>query len=351
MARLLRFTFLFVLFTGAISAQTGTLDAALQGLVQEAGAKYVAPVITGFGTNLNSGWVHRAVQAKTFGFDLEVGVVAMGTMFKDENKLFSVSAPFIFSASQANTMANQIAPSASASQKAQISAAIQAKTFTATVSGPTIVGAKADYVKSSVVASSIVVNGTTYNIPATVYQTSANGVLDGMKALPMAAPQLTFGTIYGTTLSLRYLPSVKINDDLGEFKYMGWGLQHNIAQWIPIPIPVELSAAFFTQKMDVGSFFSTTATTYGLYASKKFGWGALSLTPYAGFALESSSVDVSYTYLSPTGAKLPIKFSLDGENKSRLTVGASLKLLLFNINADYNVATYNSFSAGFSFFF
>ncbi|HTR82687.1 MAG TPA: DUF6588 family protein, partial [Bacteroidota bacterium] len=44
-----------------------------------------------------------------------------------------------------------------------------------------------------------------------------------------------------------------------------------------------------------------------------------------------------------------ISFELDGQNSSRLVLGLSLKLLFLNINADYNVSTYNSFTGGLMF--
>jgi hypothetical protein len=54
-----------------------------------------------------------------------------------------------------------------------------------------------------------------------------------------------------------------------------------------------------------------------------------------------------YTLDTPTG-KIPQKvvFDLEGENKSRLTIGLSVKILLVNVNADYNIGKYNSYSAG-----
>ena len=44
--------------------------------------------------------------------------------------------------------------------------------------------------------------------------------------------------------------------------------------------------------------------------------------------------------------KLMVNLPLKGDNKSRLTLGLSLKLLFLNINADYNFSTYNSFTGG-----
>lgn len=64
-----------------------------------------------------------------------------------------------------------------------------------------------------------------------------------MSALPLAAPQFSFGTVFGTMASVRFLPNVKMGE-LGELSYFGFGLQHNPAVFLPIPLPVDLSAAF-----------------------------------------------------------------------------------------------------------
>ena len=45
---------------------------------------------------------------------------------------------------------------------------------------------------------------------------------------------------------------------------------------------------------------------------------------------------------------LDVKFDIDGKNKSRLTLGATFRLGVFNINADYNFGKYNSYTAGFA---
>ena len=75
-------------------------------------------------------------------------------------------------------------------------------------------------------------------------------------------------------------------------------------------------------------------------------------TPYAGFMLESSTMEVTYDYIvqSPSGPLTQsVKFEIDGENSSRLTLGVSIRLLFININADYNIGSYNNFSAGLNF--
>lgn len=355
---------LLITVSFTVSAQEKSdLEKSLNGLLNDAGKAYLGPIGSAFGANLNSGWVHRAPQSKLFGFDLEVGFVAMGTMFQDENKTFKKTTEFKFSTEQATVLVETQpefkSPASGSPQeqaKTQLINKITGKTYTTSIFGPTIVGKKSEEIQVLFPGESVTIGGSTYSIPEKDASTGITGVLDDLSALPLAAPQLTFGTIYGTSVSFRYLPAVKINDDLGDFKYFGFGLMHNPQAWLPIPLPVDLSAAFFTQTMDVGKFFQAKATMFGIFASKKFGPGIINITPYVGFSIESSTIDVTYDVVIPTPAipnptPTQIKFSLEGENSTRITVGASLKILLINLNVDYSLAKYNVASAGLSFYF
>jgi hypothetical protein len=104
--------------------------------------------------------------------------------------------------------------------------------------------------------------------------------------------------------------------------------------------------------LEAGSVFKTKATAFGVNASKRLGWGFLNLTPYGGFMVESSSMTFTYDYFVDTPAgKVPqkVEFELTGENKTRVTAGLSIKVLIVNINADYSWAKYNSASIGLMF--
>jgi len=343
------------LFSGV--GQSQTLQETLGKLTGTAGEAYVSPIISAFGSNLNSGWVHRCPSSKIFGVDLEVGFVMMGTMFGNNNKDFSTSGSFRFTQDQALSLINnsndpKIAFLTNA-QKNDLANKIAQQDFNVGISGPTIVGKKESEVMVNFEGATISYNSQNFKIDAQSLGTGAMGFLGDVSMLPLGAPQFSIGTVYGTSASFRFLPSVEIQD-LGKFSYFGFGLQHNPSMFIPVPLPLDVSAAFFTQTLKVGDIFKASATTFGIYGSKTLGWGALSLTPYAGFSLESSSVDVAYDvqYATPVPGVTStsrISFSAKGENSSRLTIGASLKLLLLNLSVDYSVAKYNAFSAGINF--
>ena len=340
------------------SAYSQSLDSTLQKMAGSAVQGYVGPIVSGFGADLNGGWFHRAPTAELYGFDFELGVVAMGTLFSDANKTIpaGVGGQFTFNAAQSAQIASTIPNynSLRADYQLAIRNKISNTVFTVDLTGPTIIGPKTDTVKVNFHAQPITVNtpgGTqTYNLGAASINTGVTGLLDNVKTVPLAAPQLIIGTIVGTQLTFRYLPNVKLNSDIGELKYFGFGIQHNPGVWFPNPLPLDICASFFTQTLDVGSVLTTKATAFGVNASKRFGPGALNITPYAGFMLESSTMTFNYTsnLTTPGGGtqQVTVNLPLKGDNKSRLTLGLSLKLLFLNINADYNISTYNSFTGG-----
>jgi len=346
---------------------SGNLQSSLEQLSSDAAKKYVAPVVTGFGSDLNAGWFHRAPRAVTFGFDFELGVVAMGTLFSDESKRFASSGIFQFDSSQAAYLTenindpnyNSLPPAQKDQARQQIINQIRGRDFTVGISGPTIIGSDQDSMKVEFQGGQFMFTDPlggqhTVTVPSDFLVLPVTGLLGDAKILgknivPLAAPQLTIGTIFGTQFTFRYLPAYKISDEIGKTKYFGWGIQHNPAVWFPGEFPLDISASYFHQNIKAGSIFEASATAFGVNASKRLGWGFLNLTPYVGYMLEKSSMTFTYDYFldTPTG-QIPqrIVFDLTGENKSRLTLGLSIKILLVNVNADYNIGQFNSYSAG-----
>lgn len=361
--------FLFIVSQGAVAQQSSSseeenLEKTLQKLAADAAKGYVAPISSGFGTNLNAGWFHRAPWGRLFGFDLEFGLVAMGTFFSDEHKSFSTSGTFRFDSSQAAQLTEFIKNDPQYGLTVQQRESVQrtviqqirGQDFAVGVSGPTVVGKKEDSVRVQFHGKTFTVTDPNtglsrqVTVPAEKVALPVTGLLEDAPGLPLASPQLTIGTLLGSQFTFRYLPEVEIDKEIGKFKYFGFGVQHNPGVWLgEDALPLEISLGYFTQTMSVGTLFEAKATAFGINASKRLGWGALNLTPYAGFMLERSSMTFTYDYeLDTPAGKVPqkITFELEGENTSRLTAGLSLKILFLNVNADYNWGTYKSVSAG-----
>jgi hypothetical protein len=330
------------------------LKKTLQKLSQDAATAYVGPTVSAFGADLNSGWIHRVPKATIFGIDIELGFVAMGTFFSNNNKTFSTSGTFRFNRDQAAQLVQGV--NASQQVKDNLINQIIQQDINVGISGPTIVGAKSDSVRVAFNGATLTSGNQSYVIPGRSVALPVTGYLEDLPLFPLFAPQLTIGTFYGSSVAIRYVPAIKLSDKFGDFSYFGIGIQHNPAMWLPFPLPLEVSIGLFTQTMKIGDVFQSSATTFGIFGSKTFGPGAFNVTPYAGFSYESSSTDVSYDFqietLVPgvTGTE-HITFNLTGENSARMMVGVAFKLGFVSLNVDYNIAKYNVVSAGLGFIF
>ncbi len=369
-AWMVMFTMTAFLFTvnSTASAQNHNgedLEEFLEGLSMDAAEKYVAPIVSAFGSNLNGGWFHKAPSAKIFGLNIEVGIVGMGTFYpKDPEYLsFDTSGNFQFSSSQAAELVTGISLDPTLEPfRTQIENdlidAITGREIYVGISGATVIGDPEDYIEIEYDGEDIVIDNPLYGapgepatisipVPSDVITLPIGGfeAISDLSFLPLLAPQLSVGTVFGTRATFRYLPSITIDEDLGKFEYFGFGIQHNPGVLLPTPLPVDVAVGFFTQTLKVGTLFEAKTTAFGLNASKKLGVGPLNITPYAGFMLEKSNIDITYSFIVDD-QEIDVAFELEGENKSRLTLGLSVRLLMLNFNADYNIGKYNSVTVG-----
>ncbi len=356
---------LFLLFS--INAEAATLEETINQLSGAAAKNYVKPMVSSYCADMNGGWFHKAPKAKLLGWDLEFGVVMMATPFRDKDKTFEVNGNFSFTREQAEHITASYQSALTPEAYEGLVTQIMQQQFTVGISGPTIVGDVYDQATgansinivfpSQDVSYTYVVNNQALNatqpIDEITFPLGVGGLLGDIpvKLFPLATPQLSFGTIAGTSFSVRYLPDVEITPELGKLKYMGYGIQHNPAFWFGLPLPVNVALAFSTQTINIGDIVESKATTYGLNVSKTFGPRMLNVTPYLGFSAESANMTFKYDYQTdetPAGDPIVtnIKFELDGENKTRLTAGLSFRLALINLNFDYNISEYSSGTAG-----
>jgi hypothetical protein len=322
------------------------LNGKLSELAGIAAKPYVKPAITGFGSNLNSGWVSQLPSATPFSFHLNLKIVAMGALINSSDKTFTSSGTITLTDASINDLLslNGISPSSMGQANYNnLVSQVKATPFNVTFSGPTIAGDKNKFVVMQTSQKSFTVNGTTITLnPKPVPIDQAKGYMGSLPAFPTAAPQLTIGTVFGTNFSLRYVPQVNIQN-LGKLSYTGFGIIHNPGVWFPVPLPLDLGIGYFSQKLKIGDVLQTTASQIGIYASKSF----FIFTPYVGFTSEKSNTSISYNY-STTSSSTPSKiaFSQDGDNKAAALVGITIDLFIFKVNADYKFAKIKTVSAG-----
>jgi len=162
---------------------------------------------------------------------------------------------------------------------------------------------------------------------------------------PLATPEIYVGGILGLKATVRYVPEIDTGD-YGKTKYWGYGLQWS-ANGILKTLPVDVMIGFFTQKLDVGTIYKSTASTYFIAASKDFSL----LTVYGGFAGEDSDMDVAYEFIHPTDPSLDsnVAFTIDGIQTSRFTLGGTINFLAkLNVEAAFG-SKLTSYSAGLMF--
>jgi len=348
---------LLSLAAGAAAQDDASLEETLNQLSADAAAQYVSPISSSFGANLNSGWFHRAPQAKKFGINFEAGLVMMGSFFPDDAQHFDVSGGFRFSQDEANMILDAWedngGPDLSIVDglRSYLVGQLTTAEYQVGISGATVIGAATDSVTVAFAGDDFEFLGVPYEVPGAEVKLPFGGFGDlaDISLLPLMAPQFTVGTVYGTQLTLRYLPAVEINADLGKFSYSGFGLQHNPAVWLDKKLPVDVAVSFFTQSLEVGDLFDCSSFAFGVNASKTWGWRFLNLTPYGGLLFEDASMKVSYDFIvdTPAGPVVqPISLDLESDNTMRLTMGLNARLGIINWNLDYSMAKYAAISTG-----
>jgi hypothetical protein len=358
--------FIIFIFSLSLFAQDEdkSLKQTLQGLSEDAARSYLSPISSAFGTDLNAGWFHRVPNPSMVGFTFELGFVGMGAFFPDDSKSFSKTGQFRFNENEAiQLLRNDPNTTDTYSDLNQIERAVVDRltdeNFDVTIAGATIIGDSKDYVTITFpehTFEDIAGQGTSYTVEGQSVELPVAGFkeLADISYMPLMSTQFKIGTLFGTDATFRWLPKVKLKEDLGTFDFFGFGLQHNPQVYLPDVVPFDYAVSFYTQTMNIGSLFKTKTTSFGINASKQFGIRIFNVTPYAGFMYETSKMEVSYDYIVqlPGGVEpevIPINFELEGKNQTRLTLGVNVMLLIFNLNADYNIGQYDSFSVGIHF--
>lgn len=292
MRKLFSFVGIFLIFSGVVFSQ---VDQNLVKFPESAAKGYIQPLVDVMGANVNAGLYHTASMSKLFGF--YIGVKGMAVFVPSSMKSFTAELGSDYNPSSVNT---------------------------ATVLGDKNGGARTRYR-----------NIQDVNLPGGI----------GLKIVPLAVPQVSVSTMNSEIL-VRFVPSVKINDDVGSVNLFGVGLGHSISQYIPM-FPINVAVQGVYQQLKVGSYLKATALNVNIHASKSF----IFFTIYGGAGYESFSADINYSYQPPVGSQQNVSLSLKGKNNFRVTAGFKIGLAIFDLNVDYSVGNVNVLSAGFGFSF
>jgi len=331
-----------------------SLEERLQQLAAKNAKSYVNPLVTAFGSAMNSGWFYTAKPHKLLGFDLGVRVMAVG--FPEDQKSFtfdfsslgsidqtvniggtnysiSLQPEDIYPETKVPTFFGKDKPGSIVPDETGIVAEIKSQ-----LSGQ---GVPSQVLNSAEVQNNIA--SIAANIPGIVTPPGTN-----LPTLPLVVPQASVGISLPVLpikadIVARYFPETELSEEIGKFKFMGLGGKLALDPFVPFPLfGVKIAAGAFIQKMSIGKVFESNNSLYSLIVSRDFSLLVLGVGVYGAVGKEKTDVKINYTYTNENDLNDPlngtkVKFDLTGENKFRTTVGARLRLAIININADYSM--------------
>ena len=314
-----------------------SLESILEGGVSDAQTLlrgYVQPFPTGFGNGINGGWYTTAKAHKLFGFD--IAVIANAAFVPEENETFTFRnsdyTNIKIDADPNNPNASVLIPTIFGSQELADRPLLQ---FTDGNGGT---------ISTSALPGSGLKEEINYNI------------------VPSAMIQAGLGLWKNTDVIVRFVPEQSTEDY--EFSTFGFGIKHDLKQWIPfvkrLPFDVagfvgwnNVKSKFFLDPSNEPSQaleFNTKTFMLQLLASKKFSI----FTVYGGVGTTSYDTDVNMlgTYTTTSSGQTftdPIQLAYDGSSM-RANLGLNIKLFFLNIAAEYALQEYDVFTvrAGFS---
>ncbi|MBD3221315.1 hypothetical protein GF314_08720 [bacterium] len=309
------FLVLLALAAMALPAASQDDDADLEDLLTQVGEQYAraytAPLIHSWGANQNSALYHTA-EIPESRLTVSFGIKVMGTNINEDDQTFRTVLEDVEVGDYFDGVSG---------------------TGDVVMEGPTIFG-------DTETAGTL--TGYVGGLPV-AQEEAIEGLID-TRWVPLFAPQLEVGGYFGVRGSLRWLPEIDLGD-YGKTKYMGYGLSWS-PNFLLKDLPVDVMVGFFNQQIDVGTIVETDASSLYLAASRKFS----AFVVYGGFASESSTMDVSYTYEDDVVGEAEVSFETDGDMESRFTLGATLDTPV-KLNAEMNVGTMVVYSAGLMFGF
>lgn len=274
---------------------------------------YISPLGNSLAAGLNNGWYNTAKPHKLGGFDLTF--TANFVLINDEVKTFNID-----DVVEGNYFSGQ--------------------------STPTILG-------SSNANADVDIDGTTvFKMP--------NGL--DIPTIPIPVLQVGIGLIKGTEIDIRYVPETKFGK-AGEVSILGFGIKHDLFQWLPIvdKIPVDLAIQAGYTKVDTDielidangyvdpgiANLDLTATTVNLILSKKL----LMFTPYVGVGYNSNTTVFNVENKFHIGNQwIPVadlkEYEFSSNNNFRSNIGFRVNIAVIALQANYTFSEYPTATIG-----
>lgn len=291
---------------------------------------YISPALKAFGTGFNQGWYNTAKPHKKFGFDLTVSVAGINVPSSD--KFFTVD----------NAKLDELELKTDHSGNA-VTGSGKVPTFF----GPTSTQAGYDFTP-----------------PSTPF--SAPGGLDlkeeiGIGFVPVPMYSIGFGLPKSIELKFRFVPTLKIDGNKGKVNFFGFGVLHDVKQYIPgiKMLPFDLSGFVGYTRLSInaelddpsqtGEFVVSSTTIQGLISKK-----ISVLTVYGGLGYDftkstlkaKGDYDLDDDASNGNEATDPLNINVS-QSGPRATAGIRLKFAVFTLHGDYTLQKYSAFSVGF----
>ncbi len=315
--------FLSLLLIVIVTAVFAGVQEKLEQFGKDNGIVYVKPLVTAFGTTMNTGLFNTAKVLKPFAFGLNVNT--MLAFVPDEDKTFTAIRPDLYIVNPIDT-----------TQVIYLYADEE-------LESATVFGEDGAIFVHNPLLDTIIGEEDAAQLDIDL----PNGA--DLPAVPFLMPQFNLGLPFGNEIMIRGFPKVEINKDIGDLGFWGVGLKHSVSQYIPlIPIDIAVQAAY--QNLYVGDILTFSNFNANLEVSKKL----LMWTLYTGVGYDKTNVSAEYDYtyqiINEANEIVPveqkIKFDVDGENEMRATAGIRYSLLLLKLYADYTISKYSVFNAG-----
>jgi hypothetical protein len=326
----------FVLLTISSTSEGQNLSNNISTVSSEYSRLYVGPLVDAYGANINAGLFHTARIGGGLipKVDLYVGVKVFGALLPTDRSLsFSYQTEEVFTGPDG----------------AQYRVPVVFEVEDApTVFGETDAGEITAVVNETVNEGLDGVLGTTDDI--VIRETASLRLLPGLintSVAPLLIPQVGIGSIAGTDILVRYLPTVS-TETYGKISFRGFGVRHSISQYIPM-FPASLSAQFVYQRLsidDASERQTLLATAYA--ANVAISKSLAVITLYGGLQIEKTKVAIDYSYdtgIAELGIQ-EIRFTDQAGNRFRVIAGLTFSPGPLQVNVDYALGTMNTVSAG-----
>jgi len=282
----------WIALAGSAKAQ---VDDRLEAYTGRNATGYMAPLVDGFRSNLNSGLFHSARIADGFNISLELNVTA--TLFGEESRTFLATTEGGFEPET-------------------------------TVRAPTVVGD-----------------------PDAVYVTGDSSLVFAFPGgfdvdhMYLSCPQLRVGSWKGTEAVGRLILYDTGSSDVARLGVWGAGVRHSVSQYFPKLAPVDVALAVMWQHAELHNdddrdVLDSELATVAVHSGVAVG----SIYPYAGLSISWYRMAIRYRFDDINVEPVELDFSSNAD--LQLTLGVSYQVGFVAAYGEYNLASEQSVTAG-----